>query len=41
MPYGKGTYGSKKGRPSKAAKAAAKKNMTAAQKKKLMTKKSK
>lgn len=35
MPYGKGTYGSKKGRPSKAAKAKAKKKMTDAQKKKL------
>ena len=28
MPYGKGTYGTKKGRPSNAAKAKAKKNMT-------------
>ena len=27
MPYGKGTYGSKKGRPSKKAKAAGKKKM--------------
>ena len=33
MPYGKGTYGSKKGRPSKKA--------TAAGKKKMMTKKKK
>ena len=28
MPYGKGTYGSKKGRPSKKAKAAGRKKMT-------------
>ena len=28
MPYGKGTYGSKRGRPSKAGKAAMKKKMT-------------
>ena len=41
MPYGKGTYGTKKGRPSKAAKASAKKNMTPAQKKKMMAKKKK
>lgn len=41
MPYGKGTYGTKKGRPSKAAKAKARKTMTAAQKKKLMAKKKK
>ena len=41
MPYGKGTYGTKKGRPSNAAKAKAKKNMTVAQKKKLMAKKKK
>ena len=27
MPYGKGTYGSKRGRPSKAAKAAGRKKM--------------
>ena len=39
MPYGKGTYGKKRGRPSKAAKAKAKKTMTAAEKKKLMAKK--
>ena len=41
MPYGKGTYGSKKGRPSKAAKAAAIKSMTAKQKEKLKAKKKK
>lgn len=34
MPYGKGTYGSKKGRPSKAAKAKAKKKMKDKAKKK-------
>jgi len=32
MPSGKGTYGSQRGRPSKAAKAKAKKKMTAAEK---------
>ena len=41
MPYGKGTYGTKKGRHSNAAKAKARKTMTAAQKKKLMAKKKK
>jgi|TARA_Y100000289_G_scaffold26869_1_gene26437 hypothetical protein len=41
MPYGKGTYGSKRGRPSKAGKAAAMKKMTPAQKKKLMAMKKK
>ena len=40
MPYGKGTYGSKVGRPSKATKAKAR-TMTAAEKKKLMAKKKK
>ena len=33
MPYGKGTYGSKKGRPSKKAKAAGKKKMMKKKKK--------
>tara|TARA_B100001939_G_scaffold42232_1_gene32709 strand:- start:241 stop:387 length:147 start_codon:yes stop_codon:yes gene_type:complete len=36
MPYGKGTYGKKRGRPSKAAKAKGKKKMPAALKKKFM-----
>jgi|TARA_R110001606_G_scaffold200054_2_gene347899 hypothetical protein len=39
MPYGKGTYGKTKGRPSKAGKAAAKKKMTPAMKKKMKAKK--
>tara|TARA_R100000742_G_C4264816_1_gene82770 strand:- start:266 stop:370 length:105 start_codon:yes stop_codon:yes gene_type:complete len=34
MPYGKGTYGSKKGRPSKKAKAAGRKKMGKKSKKK-------
>jgi len=38
MPYGKGTYGSKVGRPSKAKKAAMKKKMTPAMKRKVMKK---
>lgn len=41
MPMGKGTYGSKKGRPSKAGKAAMLKKMTPAQKKAMMKKKRK
>lgn len=41
MPYGKGTYGNKRGRPSKAGKAAMKKNMTPAQKAAMMKKKKK
>lgn len=41
MPYGKGTYGSKRGRPSKAGKAAMMKKMTPAQKKAMMKKKKK
>jgi hypothetical protein len=39
MPYGKGTYGSKVGRPSKKAKAMARKKMSPAMKKKLKKKK--
>ena len=35
MRYGKGTYGSKRGRPSKAAKMAGRKKMTGAKKKPL------
>ena len=38
---GKGTYGNKRGRPSKAGKAAMLKNMTPAQKKKMMAMKKK
>ena len=34
MPYGKGTYGSKRGRPSKAAKAAGRKKITGMKKRK-------
>tara|TARA_Y100001937_G_C7090816_1_gene317654 strand:+ start:788 stop:892 length:105 start_codon:yes stop_codon:yes gene_type:complete len=34
MPYGKGTYGKKRGRPSKAAKKAGKKKMMSKKKKK-------
>jgi|TARA_R110002020_G_scaffold384135_2_gene594785 hypothetical protein len=34
MPYGKGTYGSKRGRPSKAAKKAGRKKMSKASKRK-------
>jgi|TARA_R100000030_G_scaffold76427_1_gene59392 hypothetical protein len=34
MPYGKGTYGSKRGRPSKAAKKAGRKKMKSKKKKK-------
>lgn len=41
MPMGKGTYGSKRGRPSKAGKAAMMKKMTPAQKKAMMMKKKK
>tara|TARA_A100001201_G_scaffold114851_2_gene98485 strand:+ start:1041 stop:1208 length:168 start_codon:yes stop_codon:yes gene_type:complete len=39
MPYGKGTYGSMRGRPSAAKKAAMKKKMSPAMKSKMMKKK--
>ena len=41
MPYGKGTYGSKVGRPSKKSKAKARANMSAADKKKMMMRRKK
>ena len=41
MPMGKGTYGSKRGRPSKAGKEKMMKKMTPAQKKKMMAMKKK
>tara|TARA_R100001163_G_C4863279_1_gene68525 strand:- start:57 stop:191 length:135 start_codon:yes stop_codon:yes gene_type:complete len=41
MPYGKATYGKKRGRPSKKAKMSIKKKMSSAMKKKLMSLKKK